>query len=149
MKYLDHEGYLERTKRLIPKAGDIIYGREGTFGEAAIVPMGYKMSLGQRVMLFRPKKDILNSRFLHAVVRSKGLYHQALRVNSGSTVGHINVKDIKKFKIIIAPLPLQNQFAERVKKIEAQKAKAQASLEKAENLFNSLLQRAFKGELTS
>jgi len=50
----------------------------------------------------------------------------------------------------LAPMPpieLQNQFAERVKAIEIQKAIAQASLEKSEELFNSLLQKAFKGEL--
>jgi len=33
--------------------------------------------------------------------------------------------------------------------IEAQKQQAQTSLQKAEDLFNSLLQRAFKGELVS
>ena len=47
------------------------------------------------------------------------------------------------------PLKIQNQFAERVQAIEAQKTKAQASLAQAEDLFNSLLQRAFKGELTN
>jgi len=46
-------------------------------------------------------------------------------------------------------IKLQNQFAERVQAIEAQKTQAQASLAGAEDLFNSLLQRAFKGELTS
>lgn len=147
MKYLDYEGYTERTKRLIPEAGDIIYGREGTFGEAAIVPSDCRMSLGQRVMLFRPKLTEVNSCFLHAVVRSKGVYHQALRVNSGSTVGHVNVKDIKKFNLIIPPLNLQNQFAERIQAIEAQKEQAQVSLEKADDLFNALLQKAFKGGL--
>jgi type I restriction enzyme S subunit len=147
MKYLDYEGYIERTKRLIPKEGDIIYGREGTFGEAAIVPSECQMSLGQRVMLFRPNKTLINSEFLHAVIRSNGLYQQALKVTSGSTVGHINVKDIKKFKLIISPLNLQNQFAERVAVIEEQKAIAQKSLEHSESLFNSLLQKAFKGEL--
>jgi type I restriction enzyme, S subunit len=147
MKYLNYEGYIKRTKRLVPKEGDIIYGREGSFGEAAIVPVGCKMSLGQRVMLFRPNSNLINSKFLHAVVRSNGVYKQALRVTSGSTVGHINVKDIKKFKLIVAPLGLQNQFAERVQAIEEQKAKAQASLEKAEELFASLLQKSLKGEL--
>ena len=44
-------------------------------------------------------------------------------------------------------LCFQNQFAERVQSIELQKSKAQASLVKADELFNSLLQRAFKGEL--
>ena len=46
------------------------------------------------------------------------------------------------------PLLLQNKFVERIQLIEAQKQIAQTSLEKSEALFNSLLQRAFKGELT-
>jgi type I restriction enzyme S subunit len=54
-----------------------------------------------------------------------------------------------KFKVVAPALILQNQFAERVQAIEAQKAQAQASLAQAEDLFNSLLQRAFKGELNS
>jgi len=56
--------------------------------------------------------------------------------------------DLKKTKINVPPITIQNQFAERIQLIEAQKQQAQASLLKAEDLFNSLLQRAFKGELT-
>ena len=47
----------------------------------------------------------------------------------------------------VCSIRTSNQFAERVQAIEAQKAQAQASLAQAEDLFNSLLQRAFKGEL--
>ena len=54
-------------------------------------------------------------------------------------------KVMERFEIPVPPLDLQNQFAERVQAIEAQKAQAQASLAQAEDLFNSLLQRAFKG----
>ena len=43
----------------------------------------------------------------------------------------------------------QKLYISAVASIEAQKAQAQASLAQAEDLFNSLLQRAFKGELTS
>ena len=45
------------------------------------------------------------------------------------------------------PIKLQNQFAERVQIIENQKQQAQESLQKSEDLFNSLLQKAFKAEL--
>ena len=54
---------------------------------------------------------------------------------------------MRELNLIKPPLDLQNQFAERVQAIEAQKEQAQASLAQAEDLFNSLLQRAFKGEL--
>ena len=49
--------------------------------------------------------------------------------------------------IFYPDLNIQNQFAERVALIEQQKAQAQQSLQKSEDLFNSLLQKAFKGEL--
>ena len=55
---------------------------------------------------------------------------------------------IKKFKIPLPPLAWQTQFANKIQAIEAQKQQAQASLQKSEDLFNSLLQRAFKAELT-
>jgi type I restriction enzyme S subunit len=39
----------------------------------------------------------------------------------------------------------RNQFARKIQ----QKQQAETNLQKSESLFNSLLQRAFKGELTS
>ena len=63
------------------------------------------------------------------------------------TADNIEFKQIKELIIPVPPISLQNKFAERIQLIEAQKQQAQASLQKAENLFNSLLQRAFKGEL--
>jgi type I restriction enzyme S subunit len=55
--------------------------------------------------------------------------------------------EFEKILMILPPLGLQNQFADRVATIEEQKAIAQASSAKSEELFNSLLQKAFKGEL--
>ncbi|SDM98289.1 type I restriction enzyme, S subunit [Daejeonella rubra] len=59
----------------------------------------------------------------------------------------LNFTDLKSYKLFCPPLDLQNQFAERVKQVEEQKAIAQKSLEKSESLFNSLMQKAFKGGL--
>lgn len=61
----------------------------------------------------------------------------------------ITQKPMQNMPFIYPDLPLQNLFAERVAQIEKQKQQAEASLVKAEELFSSLLQRAFKGELTS
>ena len=65
------------------------------------------------------------------------------------TFSHLTAEKLKKLKIPIPPIELQNQYAERIQSIEAQKQLALASLEKSAALFNSLLQRAFKGELTT
>jgi type I restriction enzyme S subunit len=71
--------------------------------------------------------------------------------NSQRTAGQtgVNLKLLNSIEISKPPIVLQNQFAERVQAIEEQKTQAQASLAQAEDLFNSLLQKAFKGKLAA
>jgi type I restriction enzyme S subunit len=80
---------------------------------------------------------------------NKGLNREFVASNSGSAQPMITQKTMKEYLMIDVPLSLQNHFAERVAIIEQQKAIAQASLEKSEELFNSLLQKAFKGEISN
>ena len=100
-------------------------------------------------MLFRPNHNLCNSEFLWALVRSDGVYQQALRKTSGSTVGHVNVNDIKKFTCFCPPLSLQDEFSIIVKSIEALKGNQQQSSLEINNLFDALMQKAFTGELVS
>lgn len=69
------------------------------------------------------------------------------KMASSTTVPYMNKTVSNNIPTIVPPIQLQNQFAERIKAIESQKEIAQQSLIKAEDLFNSLLQKAFKGEL--
>jgi type I restriction enzyme S subunit len=78
---------------------------------------------------------------------SYGQSEIAKQIKTSAGQHTINQGGLEKLNLIIPPIELQNQFAERVTLIEEQKAIAQKSLEKSESLFNSLLQKAFKGEL--
>ncbi|OAZ04246.1 restriction endonuclease subunit S [Flavobacterium succinicans] len=60
---------------------------------------------------------------------------------------NINLAILKDLEFMMPPIELQTQFAERVQMIEAQKQQAQEALAKSEDLFQSLLQRAFNGTL--
>ena len=62
---------------------------------------------------------------------------------------NINLEILRDLDIILPPKFQQTQFKERLSLIFSQKAQAQAALQKSESLFNSLLQKAFKGELIS
>jgi len=81
----------------------------------------------------------------------EGFRENLRKVATGTSGSMLNISKakLKQLKIPLPPITLQNQFAERIQSIETQKQQAQASLEKSEALFNSLLQRAFKGELTA
>ena len=143
MRYVSDEEYEERTARLKPEAGDIVYGREGTFGNAAILPDGYNFCLGQRVMLLRPDYSKCTSEYLLHAVISDDVYRQALEKNNASTVAHVNVKDVKQFKIPLPSFDKQNQFAAFVEQTDKSKLAVQQSLAKLETLKKSLMQKYF------
>ncbi len=143
MRYVSDEEYEERVSRLRPEAGDIVYGREGTFGNAAVLPEGYKFCLGQRVMLLRPDYTKCTSEYLLHAVISDDVYHQAIGKNNASTVAHVNVKDVKQFKIPMPSFDKQHQFAEFVKQVDKSKAVIQKSLDETQVLFDSLMQQYF------
>jgi type I restriction enzyme S subunit len=60
---------------------------------------------------------------------------------------NMNLSMIRNLEIMNPPLNLQHKFSSIIDKLEYQKNQAQQSLQKSEELFNSLLQKAFKGEL--
>ena len=143
MRYVSDEEYEERTARLKPEAGDIVYGREGTFGNAAILPKGHNFCLGQRVMLLRPDYSKCTSEYLLYAVISDDVYRQALEKNNASTVAHVNVKDVKLFRIPLPSFDKQYQFATFVEQTDKSKFEIQKSLEKLETLKKALMQKYF------
>lgn len=144
MQYLDEDEYKIRIARLKPEAGDIVFGREGTIGDAVILPVGYSFSLGQRTMLLRADSSIISNVFLHKVILSEWVKLQIRAVNVSSTVAHVNIKDFKQFNIPLPPLPLQQLFASRIEAIEAQKANVKAAIEKLETLLAARMQYWFE-----
>lgn len=63
------------------------------------------------------------------------------------TQPNLNTAIMKKYIQILPPSLLQNQFAEFVEKVEAQKALLQKSIADMEQNYQSLLQKCFKGEI--
>ena len=91
--------------------------------------------------------DKINNRYLFEVLKSDSVTNYFGGITAGANYPAVKSSDVSKLLISLPPIDLQNQFAERVAVIEEQKAIAQKSLEHSERLFNSLLQKAFKGEL--
>lgn len=89
--------------------------------------------------------SLANSYYLWAFLNSKWT-KSTLQNMCKNIVGmaNINAQELQNISIQIPPIALQNQFAERVVAIEAQKQQAQESLAKSQDLFNSLLQESFK-----
>ncbi|MEZ7526330.1 restriction endonuclease subunit S [Cloacibacterium normanense] len=128
---------------------DIVMSRKGNVGKCAIYPNNWEIGiLHSDVLRIRCDKDKISPVFLVWQFRiSRRLETQVNDVSSGAIMQGINVSKLKNILAIVPPIALQNHFAERVAMIESQKQQAQLELAKSEELFQCLLQRAFKGEL--
>ncbi len=148
VNYIDETAYnhLEKSKVF---GGEIIINKIGSAGKVYRMPhLNRPVSLGMNAFLLR-FNELVNDTFLYfQLVSSYGEREIQKRVK-GAVTKTIRKDAVRELPLISPPLDLQNQFAERVQAIEVQKVQAQASLAQSEDLFNSLLQKAFKGELTT
>lgn len=103
--------YEERIQRLEPRAGDILYSREGErFGMAALVPENVNLCLGQRMMMFRVLPKICST-YVMWMLNSDAILHQVDLATGGSTSPHINISDIINFNILLPPYEEQDSIS--------------------------------------
>lgn len=151
--------YVDELKRIDPKisskfsrtllkGGELLLSVRGSVGVISIADsslVGSNVTRGIVPIWF--DSEISNKLFFYYLYCTKEIQREVKALAKGATLIQINLKDLRELKIIKPPITLQNQFAERVAVIEAQKKQAQLELAKSEELFQSLLQRAFNGEL--
>ena len=140
MQYLDEDEYKKRVSRLVPKANDLVYGREGTYGDAVLLPEGYSFSLGQRTMLLRPNEIYIIPKFLLYSMISPHVYQQAKAKNSGCGVGHVNVKDIKVFRIGLPTIDTQQSIVATLDSLKSKVDRLKANYDKISQECDALKQ---------
>lgn len=106
-----------------------------------------KANVNQHVCIIRPILEKVSPVYIEYCIGNANYQHDILRQNSGATRQAFNFEQIKGFKIPLPNIEEQYKFAEIVEKVEAQKQKNEQVIEQMDNLFSSLSQRAFKGEL--
>ena len=132
-----------------PEINEVLFTKTGAgIGQCAVIKVSENFAITQNIARIKFKKSV-DVTYILFYLRTPYIQRLSHRESKGNAIKDLQLGDMKKFKILLPPIELQNQFADSVQAIEAQKAQAQASLDQAEDLFNSLLQRAFKGELTS
>ncbi|MBP6424528.1 MAG: restriction endonuclease subunit S [Flavobacterium sp.] len=124
---------------------DIVMVRYGA--SAGFVGTNKEGVLANNLFKVNYDKVMFNQAFLFFIFQNERFKKFVNKEAFGAAMPALSFKVMERFEIPVPPLNIQNQFAERVTLIEAQKAVAQASLVKSDELFNSLLQKAFKGEL--
>jgi type I restriction enzyme S subunit len=148
LKFMDLEA--SQYDRYLVRAGDVLFnrtnsadlvGKTGVFRESK--PMAYA---GYLIRLRMTEEN--HPEFLSAFLNS-GYSKRMLRGMCKSIIGmaNINATEIQAMRIPRPPLPLQREFARRVRAVEKLKTAQRASLAELDALFATLQHRAFRGEL--
>ena len=103
--------YNKRNARAIPQENDLIFAREATAGNVALIQKGEKVCLGQRTVLIRPNQEKVNPAFLTYFLLAPKQQYNLLSTANGATVAHVNLPTIRNLKIDLPELPTQHRIA--------------------------------------
>lgn len=130
-------------RRCNVEVGDFLIVNTGaTIGKSAIATdKRTKHTLLQKsVALLKLNQDLLNPEFLKWCYR---INTRMYLVESSSAQPNLLLSKIKATEIYVPPIELQNQFADFVKEVDKSRLEVQKSLEKTQELFDSLMQKYF------
>lgn len=130
-------------------SGDVLLNITGaSIGRVAWVNgLDREANVSQHVCLIRPKPDLLNTVFLSVFISLPSVQHFILQVQAGASRQALNHQQVRALEIPVPPIELQRAFAAHVAEIRALQAAQATSHQRLGDLFQSLLHRAFQGEL--
>ncbi len=132
-----------------PRVGDIIYSRNATVGDAALVTTKERFCMGQDVCLIRAPKH--HPKYLLYLFRSAPLMEQVESLMIGSTFRRINVGQIHGFWICVPPLPEQAAIAtyldEETAKLDTLVGKVEEAVERLQEYRTALITAGITGKI--
>lgn len=137
----------QEAERTNVKPGDVLLSITADLGRTCVIPPKFpKAFVNQHLAILRLDQN-LNPIFVAQYLTSSRGMSQINRLDKGGTKAGLNFADIRSIRIPLPPLKLQGQFANIVYQVEKLKEMQKQSRFSINNLFNSLKQKAFRGEL--
>lgn len=111
MHRVSEEVYNQRNARAVPQEDDLIFAREATAGNVALIQKGEKVCLGQRTVLIRPDKTKVDPAYLTYTLLAPKQQYNLLSTANGATVAHVNLPTIRNLKLDIPNIETQHCIA--------------------------------------
>jgi type I restriction enzyme S subunit len=147
--YITQEKYNELIAFDV-KPGDIIISCSGIYlGKLAIIPEGVKPGIiNQALLKLTLDESIYRNEFFVKVFTQENFKETYFASERGAAIPNFPpMATFKEFKFICPPIKIQNDYLKLVENLQNQIDTVLIEQKKANILFQTLIQKAFKGEL--
>ncbi len=126
-------------------SGDIVMSRKGNVGQCSVFPDSFEAGIiHSDVLRLRLDYDKANPVFMmYQLHLSDSIKHQIQLVSSGAIMPGINVTKLKNIKVLVPPLTLQQEFADKIQSIEKQKNAINQSIIETQKLLDYTMDKYF------
>ena len=147
--FIDPSDYKEDLSKYMVKKNDLLIAMSGaTTGKIGFNQSDDIFYLNQRVGKFEPAKE-LDKSYLYYFLSTK--VEESLKISAGSAQPNLSTQQIKSFELPFPPLDEQKHIAAKLDQCFEATKKARVNVKKTllnlDELDNSILQKAFNGEL--
>ena len=142
----------EPSQDYLLKKGDIVFvrsnGSKELVGRSVLIgDLAEDTTYSGFCIRYRNKNEEVTPDYLISLFNNDGFKSSFKQDSRGCSINNLNQKILGELNVIIPPRELQEKFIKIVNDMEIIKKKQINSCEELNNLFNSLMQRAFNGEL--
>ena len=143
------EGKYDKLKRYTVYPDDVIITIMGTTGRSAVVPGDIPTAITTKhLACITLNRDLAEPEFVsHAIHRHPAVLAQIGVSHRGAIMPGLNLTLIKSLELHTPPIEVQRDFANFVQRVRSLEKRLEGTVQTTDGLFNSLVQRAFKGEL--
>ena len=143
------EEHFSTLKKHTCFSGDVIIGTMGTPNlRACILPKSIDIALNKADCIqCRPDKSLATSEYICHLLNYPSTLQMASNMIHGQTRSRISMGNLSALKIPVPPIKLQQKFASIVQQVVQLREHQSQSRQHIDDLFNVLMQKAFKGEL--
>lgn len=136
------------ARRTLVQEGDVLLSITADLGRTAVIPPDIPTAhINQHLALLRPRG--IQSLYLSAFLSSHGGQRQIQALNKNGVKAGLNFTDVRSLQILLPPEKMQEKFKRIYNKYIQTLDRIYATQDCQDNLFNSLAQRAFCGELSA
>lgn len=110
-EYIANDFYDEWMRRGLPKKFDVLLTTEAPLGEVAILRDHARIALAQRIILLRAKPELIDPIYLFYALQSEFGQGELKARATGTTVLGIKQSELRKVRIPLYSLPVQQRIA--------------------------------------